>query len=122
MDDRNPMSANRRDVLQGAAALVPLALVPGMARAAGTPDRAALKKAVDDQREDTIKLIQEWIRNPTIAAEGLNVDKGAPYMAELARDAGFDHAEVVKTGGVPGVFATLDVGAPKTLALYFMYD
>ena len=121
MDDRYSLHANRRHVLQGAASLVPLALMPGLARAE-TPDRAALEKAVDDQREDTIRLIQDWIRNPTIAAEGLNVDKGAEYMAELARDAGFDHAEVVKTSGVPGVFATLDAGAPKTLALYFMYD
>lgn len=121
MDDRNPMGASRRTVLQGAAALVPFAMMPGLARAA-TPDRDALQKAVEGQHEDTVKLIQDWIRNPTIAAEGLNVDKGAPYMAELARDAGFDHVEVVKTSGVPGVFATLDAGAPKTLALYFMYD
>src|SRR5262245_3931034 len=121
MDDRNSMSTNRRHLLQGAAAMVPLALVPGLARAE-TPDRAALQRAVDDAHDDTVALIQEWIANPTIAAEGLNVDKGADYMAQLARDAGFDRADVVKTSGVPGVFATLDAGAAKTLALYFMYD
>jgi acetylornithine deacetylase/succinyl-diaminopimelate desuccinylase-like protein len=46
-------------------------------------------------------------------------------MADLAREAGFDHVEVVRTSGVPGVpgvFATLDAGADKTLVLYFMYD
>src|SRR6185369_2378438 len=121
MDDRNTLSANRRHLLQGAAALVPLALVPGFARAE-TPERAVLQKAVDDQHDDTVARIQEWIANPTIAAEGLNVDKGAEYMAKLARDAGFDRAEVVKTNGVPGAFATLDAGAPKTVAFYFMYD
>lgn len=121
MDDHNPTGTNRRNVLQGAAALLPLAMMPGLARAE-TPERATLQKSVDDVRDDTIALIQQWIGNPTIAAEGLNVDKGADYMAELARSAGFDHAEVVKTSGVPGVFATLDAGAPKTLALYFMYD
>ena len=30
--------------------------------------------------------------------------------------------EVVPTKGKPGVFATLDAGAPTTLGLYFMYD
>jgi len=29
---------------------------------------------------------------------------------------------VVETDGKPGVFATLDAGAPKTVGLYFMYD
>ncbi|MBI1210926.1 MAG: M20/M25/M40 family metallo-hydrolase [Alphaproteobacteria bacterium] len=115
------MHTSRRHVLQGAAAFVPLAMIPGLARAE-TPERALFQKAVDGQRDDTIALIRDWIGNPTIAAEGRNVDKGADYMASLLRDASFDHAEIVKTDGVPGVFATLDAGAPKTVALYFMYD
>src|SRR6266550_4938665 len=43
-------------------------------------------------------------------------------MAKLARDAGFQKAAVINTDGKPGVFATLDAGAPKTVGLYFMYD
>src|SRR6478736_10254882 len=43
-------------------------------------------------------------------------------MAKLARDAGFQNATVINTDGKPGVFATLDAGAPKTVGLYFMYD
>ncbi len=43
-------------------------------------------------------------------------------MAQLARDAGFQQATVINTEGKPGVFATLDAGAPKTVGLYFMYD
>jgi acetylornithine deacetylase/succinyl-diaminopimelate desuccinylase-like protein len=43
-------------------------------------------------------------------------------MARLARDAGFDRVEIVKTAGKPGVVAMLDGGAKTTLALYFMYD
>ena len=43
-------------------------------------------------------------------------------MAQLALDAGFQQVEVVPTAGMPGVFATLDAGAPKTLGVYFMYD
>src|SRR5438067_9981004 len=43
-------------------------------------------------------------------------------MAKLAHDAGFQQATVVNTDGFPGVFATYDAGAPKTVGLYFMYD
>jgi acetylornithine deacetylase/succinyl-diaminopimelate desuccinylase-like protein len=43
-------------------------------------------------------------------------------MARLARDAGFGRVDIIQTAGKPGVFATLDAGAPATLGLYFMYD
>jgi len=43
-------------------------------------------------------------------------------MAKLAREAGFQKVDIVDTDGKPGVFATLDAGAAKTVGLYFMYD
>ena len=43
-------------------------------------------------------------------------------MAKLAREAGFQQATIIATDGKPGVFATLDAGAKKTVGLYFMYD
>jgi acetylornithine deacetylase/succinyl-diaminopimelate desuccinylase-like protein len=43
-------------------------------------------------------------------------------MIRLARDAGFQSVTRVPTDGQPGVFATLDAGAPRTVGLYFMYD
>jgi acetylornithine deacetylase/succinyl-diaminopimelate desuccinylase-like protein len=43
-------------------------------------------------------------------------------MIQLLKDAGFQKAARVETEGKPGVFATLDAGAPKTIGLYFMYD
>ena len=70
----------------------------------------------------TIKRLQDWIALPTIAAEERNVEEGADYMAQLAPDAGFQQARMVPTGGMPGVFATLDAGAKDTLGIYFMYD
>src|SRR4030095_5792080 len=58
----------------------------------------------------------------SIAAENRGYPDGAEYMAKLARDAGFQQAAVISTDGKPGVFATLDAGAQKTVGLYFMYD
>ncbi len=66
--------------------------------------------------------MQDWIALPSIAAENLNFPIGAEYMATLAREAGFQQVAILETDGKPGVFATLDAGAPKTVGLYFMYD
>ncbi|MEO8586939.1 MAG: M20/M25/M40 family metallo-hydrolase, partial [Acidobacteriota bacterium] len=66
--------------------------------------------------------LQDWVKNPTIAAEGRGIETGCAQMIALARDAGFQTAVRMPTSGVPGVFATLDAGAPKTVGLYFMYD
>jgi acetylornithine deacetylase/succinyl-diaminopimelate desuccinylase-like protein len=81
-----------------------------------------IRKAAEAGREAAIKRIQDWIALPSIAAENLNMPEGAQYMANLAREAGFDVATIVPTDGHPGVFATMDNGAKRTLALYFMYD
>ena len=90
--------------------------------AAQTPNRQQLERAVAERHGATIKALQDWIALPTIAAEGKNVAEGADYMRKLALDAGFQQARIVQSGGVPGVFATLDAGAPVTLGIYFMYD
>jgi acetylornithine deacetylase/succinyl-diaminopimelate desuccinylase-like protein len=84
--------------------------------------RDAVVARIPRLRENTIKMLREWIALPSIAAENLNYPQGADYMARLARDAGFARVDIVPTKGKPGVFATLDAGAPTTLAIYFMYD
>src|SRR5678810_843132 len=43
-------------------------------------------------------------------------------MAQLAKDAGFQSVTIIETEGKPGVFATFDAKAKKTVGLYFMYD
>lgn len=102
-------------------ALISSALVASSATAA-TPNRAELAAAVKSEHAANVKRLQEWIANPTIAAEKVNVDKGAEYMRQLLLDSGFQQAKIIPTDGVPGVFATLDAGAPTTLGIYFMYD
>ena len=85
-------------------------------------DRDAVFAQITAQHDATVKMLQEWIALPSIAAENRNYPQGPEYMARLARDAGFQHVEVVPTAGKSGVFATLDAGARTTLAIYFMYD
>src|SRR6266849_7840437 len=69
-----------------------------------------------------VQRLQEWVRQPSIAAENRGMAEGCDLMMRLARDAGFQGVTRVPTDGQPGVFATLDAGAPKTIGLYFMYD
>lgn len=90
--------------------------------AAQTPNRPQLERVVAQRHDATVQALKDWIALPTIAAEGRNVAEGAEYMRRLALDAGFQQAKIIPSGGVPGVFATLDAGAPVTLGIYFMYD
>ncbi len=83
---------------------------------------AAINRQVIKQHDASVKRLQDWIALPSIAAENLNSREGAEYMARLAREAGFQKVEILDTDGKPGVFATLDAGAAKTVGLYFMYD
>ena len=122
-DSNKPLTIDRRQALRGAAMASAGAMFvsPTMALSAGS-DMAAIRKAAEAGREASVKRIQDWIALPSIAAEDLNMPEGAEYMASLARDAGFQHVEIVPTDGHPGVFATLDAGAKRTLGIYFMYD
>ena len=63
-----------------------------------------------------------WIRQPSIAAEHRGMDEGCDLTMRMLRDAGFGEVTKIPTDGQPGIFATLDAGAPRTIGIYFMYD
>src|ERR1700744_5354966 len=112
-------------MLMAGAAGVSLA-APSLARAmqslGGGGDMAEVRAAIERQRGEAIKRLQDWIALPSIAAEGRNAQEGAKYMAELLKDAGFQSATVIQTDGRPGVFGLMDNGAARTVGMYFMYD
>jgi acetylornithine deacetylase/succinyl-diaminopimelate desuccinylase-like protein len=89
---------------------------------AASEDLADVRSEITKRHDEAVKRLRDWIALPSIAAENLNYPAGAEYMAQLARDAGFQKADVISTDGKPGVFATLDAGAAKTVGVYFMYD
>jgi acetylornithine deacetylase/succinyl-diaminopimelate desuccinylase-like protein len=116
--DRTEM--DRRAFLVGAAA----ALVPagGAWAAENAPDLKPIEAEIDKRLDESIRRIQDWIKQPTIAAENKGISEGCDLMMRLLRDAGCDHVTKCPTDLHPGVFGTLDAGAPKTLAVYIMYD
>jgi acetylornithine deacetylase/succinyl-diaminopimelate desuccinylase-like protein len=109
----------RRDVL-GAAATSAAALA--LPRLAFADDRAAIASEIEKRHGEAVQRLQEWIRQPSIAAENRGVNEGCELTMRLFRDAGFQSVTKVPTDGQPGIFATLDAGAPRTVGLYFMYD
>jgi acetylornithine deacetylase/succinyl-diaminopimelate desuccinylase-like protein len=87
-----------------------------------TADLADVRREIAARHDEAVARLRDWIALPSIAAEDLNFPAGAEHMAKLAREAGFQQVTVLTTEGKPGVFATLDAGAAKTVGLYFMYD
>src|SRR4029453_201131 len=79
---------------------------------------ADIKTEITKRHDEAGKRLQDWIGQVSIAAANRGYPGGAEYMAKRARDAGFQQATVINTDGKPGVFATLDAGAPKTIGLY----
>ena len=110
-----------RGLLGAAVLLAGVSSIPAAA-APNDPGRAKVAASIRTSHDANVERLRDWIKLPTIANMGINHREGAEYMKKLALDAGFQQARVVDSGGVPGVFATLDAGAKNTLAVYFMYD
>src|SRR5579872_3488759 len=120
---------NRRGLLMMAAAAGATWAMPRSMLAAGDKsdarfggDLSKVRATIEKQRPEAIKRLQSWIALPSIAAENRNTKEGAQMMVELLKDAGFQSATIMPTDGQPGVFATLDAGAKRTVGMYFMYD
>lgn len=111
---------DRRVMMTGAAATAAL-FRPGVALAQ-SGDLSGIRSAAEKGYGAAVARIQDWIRNPSIAAEDFKMPEGAAYMAALAREAGFSNVEVMPTDRHPGVFGVMDNGAERWLGVYFMYD
>ncbi len=112
---------NRRNFLQGAlAGAATLSLSRG-ARADNN-DFAPIFTQIQKQHQEAVQRLQEWIKQPSIAAENRGMTEGCDLTMRLLREAGFGQVTKIPTDGQPGIFATLDAGAARTLGLYFMYD
>src|SRR5216684_3216394 len=138
MADENNNGNARREFLQGAGAAAMTAMAaPNFVSAAvarnlammgraipglGAADTDAIRAEIEKRHEESVKRLQTWIKQPSIAAENRGMNEGCELMMQMLRDVGFQQVQKMSTDGQPGIFATLDAGAPKSLGLYFMYD
>ena len=112
---------DRRAFLQNAGLTAAAVALPPYLRTLQS-DLAPIFAQVERRHDETVQRLQEWIRQPSIAAENRGVNEGCELTMRLLREAGFQSVTKVPSDGQPGIFATLDAGAPRTLGLYFMYD
>jgi acetylornithine deacetylase/succinyl-diaminopimelate desuccinylase-like protein len=111
---------SRRELLGAAAASAAALALPRIVLGDDRSD--AVQAEIVKRHAEGVQRLQEWVKQPSIAAENRGMEEGCSLMMRLAREAGFQSVSRVPTDGQPGVFATLDAGAARTVGLYFMYD
>src|SRR5437879_1799642 len=117
------MTVDRRTFLERtAAATAALAWPSAPPSTRRADDLVPIFTEIDKHHDEAVARLQEWIRQPSIAAENRGVNEGCELTMRMFRDAGFQQVTKIPSDGQPGILATLDAGAPKTLGLYFMYD
>lgn len=77
---------------------------------------------IDAHIDEHVAALQRWVRQPSISAQDVGIQKMAELLRDDMLDMGFAEAEIVPTSGHPGVWGYYDAGAEKTLLLYLMYD
>ena len=112
--------ASRRSFLGATASSAAALALPRLAFAQDA--LAGIRAEVTKRHAEGVERLQAWVKQPSIAAEGRGMEEGCTLMMKLAREAGFQSATRMATDGQPGVFATLDAGAKRTVGIYFMYD
>ena len=112
---------NRREFVTTAAMAAASSALPRFVEAQDA-DLQPVWAEIQKRHEESVQRLQNWIRQPSIAAENRGMQEGCKLTMDMLRDAGFEQVAQVSTDGQPGIFATMDNGAAKTIGLYFMYD
>src|ERR671919_283183 len=112
---------DRRTFVSGAVASAAALALPRNAFAASS-ELAPIHAQVKKRHDEAVRRLQQWIRQPTIAAENKGIAEGCALTMGLFKDAGFQKVTRIPSDGHPGILATLDAGARNTVGVYFMYD
>ena len=77
---------------------------------------------LEENKVRHVGRIQRAIQQPSVSTEDLGVVECADLLAELHRDVGLQEVELVRTGGLPGLWAYHDAGAARTITVYGNFD
>ena len=80
-----------------------------------------IHRHLDENFDRHLERTRAFVRQPSISADGSGMAEMAQLVAGQIREAGGE-AEIVPTPGYPVVYGEINVGAPKTLLVYGMYD
>jgi acetylornithine deacetylase/succinyl-diaminopimelate desuccinylase-like protein len=102
-------------------------LGPGAAEARDAATSAEVRKVNDyiaAHKEEHIAAVQRDLRQPSVSSWNKGVKEMAQLMADSFKKLGCKEVQLVPTSQPewPGVLAQYDVGAPRTIVVYMMYD
>ncbi|MBI4487253.1 MAG: M20/M25/M40 family metallo-hydrolase [Acidobacteria bacterium] len=93
------------------------------------PELAKTFAYIDEHIDEHVVNLQKWIQQPSISNSGEGIPESAEMVKGFFEELGCQDSRVVDTGiteygspGNPVVYAKCDEGAPKTAAIYMMYD
>jgi acetylornithine deacetylase/succinyl-diaminopimelate desuccinylase-like protein len=76
---------------------------------------------IDSNFREHLELARDFVRQPSISADGTGIQEMAALVGEQIERLG-GNVNIVATPGHPIVYGNVDVGAPRTLLVYGMYD
>jgi len=87
------------------------------------PPDARLTPFVETDHDRIVALLFDWLRIPSISAQpdhAPDVRRSAEFTADLLRDAGLEHVEILETPGAPSVYGDwLHAGSEAPTALVY---
>src|SRR5438552_2831497 len=89
---------DRRTFIQDATATAAALALPPYVRTQ-QPDLASIYAQIGRRHDEAVQRLQEWIRQPSIAAENRGMNEGCELTMRMLRDAGFQ--QVTKMPGCP---------------------
>lgn len=89
-----------------------------------SPEVKKVHDYIAKHREEHIANVQRDLRQPSVSSWNKGVKEMAQLMMESFKQLGCKDIQLIPTSMPewPGVLAHYDVGAPKTIVVYFMYD
>src|SRR5437588_10125557 len=93
----------RRTLLRSSMAGTASLLLPRLVRAA---DLGPVEREIQRRHGEALQRLQEWIHQPTIAAEGIGGEEGGPLFIRMLRDTGIPRDESVPSDGSAAGTAT----------------
>jgi acetylornithine deacetylase/succinyl-diaminopimelate desuccinylase-like protein len=85
-------------------------------------DLTPIYKHIEQNREQHLKNLQDFLRQPGYGATGEGMRESADMVVGFLKRIGCQEVELVETDGYPLVWGKHDAGASKTLVNYGMYD
>lgn len=122
VDGESAMNINRRQAIAGLSAAA--AYMAGNLTAHAAARNSAYKDIyayIDKNYDSHLAKIQEFVRQKSISAQDIGMRECASLLAGYIRELGAK-TELAETDGYPVVFGKYDIGAPRTILIYCLYD